>query len=145
ALRRRVLQATVLAAVLCVNGLALANHYFNPRYAKEDTRAAAWYLESVGDVGDIILVVGSTTALKHYYKGDVPIVTWDRSTTRNQATIVGYLKALSNDHKRLWIVTNRPWETDPKGQVKASLSQWHQITRSKEFAGVEVYSYLFDK
>jgi uncharacterized membrane protein len=144
-MRRRVLQATVMAAVLCVNGFALANHYFNPRYAKEDTRAAARYLESVGYVGDIILVVGSTAALKHYYKGELPMVTWDSSTARDPAAIVGYLKALSNEYKRLWIVTNRPWETDPKGQVKATLSRWHQITRSKEFAGVEIYSYLSDK
>jgi hypothetical protein len=144
-MRRRVLQATVMAAVLCVNGLALANHYFNPRYAKEDTRAAARYLESVGDVGDIILVVGSTMALKHYYKGELPMVKWDSTTARDPVAIVGYLKALSNEYKRLWIVTNRPWEIDPKGQVKATLSQWHQITRSKEFAGVEIYTYLFDK
>jgi len=145
ALRRPVLQATVLATVLCVNGLSLANYYFNPRYAKEDARAAAQYLESVGDVGDIILVVGNMTALKHYYKGELPIVAWDRSTTRDQAAIVGYLKTLGNEHKRLWIVTNRPWETDPKGQVQTTLSQWHHITRSKEFAGVEIYAYLLDK
>jgi uncharacterized membrane protein len=145
AVRRPVLQATVLATVLCVNGLSLANYYFNPRYAKEDARAAAQYLESVGDVGDIILVVGNTAALKHYYKGELPIVAWDRSTTRDQAAIVGYLKTLGNEHKRLWIVTNRPWETDPKGHVQTTLSQWHHITRSKEFAGVEIYSYLLDK
>jgi uncharacterized membrane protein len=143
-LRRRVLQAMVIAAVLCVNSLSLANYYYNPRYAKEDTRAAARYLESVGAVGDIILVVGSTTALKHYYKGELPILVWDSSTTRDQATIVEYVKTLSNEHKRLWIVTNRSWETDPKGQVKTTLSQWHQVTGSKEFAGVEIYSYRFD-
>jgi uncharacterized membrane protein len=144
-LHRRALQVMIIAAILCANGLALANHYFNPQYAKEDTRAAARYLESVGDAGDLILVVGSTMALKHYYKGELPIVTWDRSTTRDRAAIVGYVEALSHDHKRLWIVTNRPWETDPKGQVKTTLSQWHQITRCKEFAGVEIYSYLIDK
>jgi mannosyltransferase len=143
-LRRPVLQATVLAAVLCTNGLSLANHYFNPRYAKEDTRAAAQYLESAGDVGDIILVVGNTAALEHYYKGELPIVAWDGSITRDQAAIIGYLKALSDRHNRLWIVTNRPWETDPKGQVQTTLSQWRHITRSKEFAGVEIYSYRFD-
>jgi hypothetical protein len=144
ALRRPVLQATVLSAVLCANGLSLANHYSNPRYAKEDTRAAAQYLESAGNVGDIILVVGNTAALEHYYKGELPIVAWDRAATRDQATIIGYLNALSDRHNRLWIVTNRPWETDPQGQVQTTLSQWHPITRSKGFAGVEIYSYRFD-
>jgi uncharacterized membrane protein len=144
-LRRRVLQATVMVAVLCVNGISLANHYFNPRYAKEDTRAAARYLEAVGEAEDVIVVVGSTVGLKHYYKGGVPIVAWDSVATRDQAAIFRYVKALSNEHKRLWIVTIRPWEIDPKGQVQTTLSQWHSITRLTEFAGVEIYSYHVER
>jgi hypothetical protein len=131
----------VLAIILGANGVALGNYYFNSRYARADTRTVAKYLESAARPGDGIIVVGSTTALQYYYKGDLPIVHWERSLDWDRSAVVKHLEAMSKDYKRVWIVAVRPWEADPQGNVKGALAQEHSSVRRKDFAGAQVYCY----
>ncbi|MCZ6623214.1 MAG: glycosyltransferase family 39 protein [Deltaproteobacteria bacterium] len=139
--RRPVVQITLLAAVLFVHGLSLANYYLDARYAREDVRAAARYLASVAHPKDVILVVGNTTALRYYYKGNVPIVSWSGSTNSDQSAVTKRLRELSKEHNRLWLVAVRPWETDPKGNVKTALINMYDLVEHKELPGVDIYSY----
>jgi hypothetical protein len=137
--RRQPLQITILSGLLFVNGVSLAHYYFNPRYAREDSRSAAQYLESEAQRGDVILTVGNATALRYYYKGSLPVVQAGAYSTEN-GLVVEYLRKLGTDH-RLWLVEIRPWEADPKSTVKAALDNLARRSDDKKFPGVEIYSY----
>jgi uncharacterized membrane protein len=138
--RRQAVQLTVLVAVLSVNGLSLAHHYFNPRYAKADSRGAAQYLASAAHPRDIILVIGNATALGYYYKG-ASRFTFVDARRKSEGVLVEDLRQLTKDHDRLWLVEIRPWETDPNGKVKAALESFGRRGEGKTFPGVEIHSY----
>jgi hypothetical protein len=138
--RRQLVQITILSGLLFVNGLSLAHYYFNPRYAREDARSAAQYLESRARPADIILSVGNVTALQHYYKGGLAVIRADGEFTKN-GSVAEHLRKLRKDHDRLWLVEIRPWEADPKAKVKAALDNLARRTEYKKFPGVKIYSY----
>lgn len=140
-LRRFGLQLIALGAVLAVHGVALANYYFDPRYAREDTRSAARFLESAAGSHDVALVVGTLSSLPHYYKGDLPLVnfrTLDGSPTEQ-------LRKVTANRKRLWLVQIRPWQVDRKGRVKAALDSAYSLIQQQHFPGVDVYGYKISK
>jgi mannosyltransferase len=138
--RRRLVQIACLSGLLVVNGVSLAHYYFDPRYAREDVRSAAQFLGSTARPGDIILSVGNTTALRHYYRGSLPIVLAGGDSTTN-GSIAEHVTKLGKDHERLWLVEIRPWEADPKSKVKATLENLARRTEHKKFPGVEILSY----
>ena len=137
-LRHRAIQLAVLLAVLSVNGLSLGQYYFNPYYAKADSRAAARYLESVGESKDVILLVGNSTALLHYYKGDLPVVGWGQAENSSRETIRKNVESLTGRYDRVWFVAIRPWEADPKGNVKSVLDQSLQRIDDLALPGVKI-------
>jgi mannosyltransferase len=142
--RRPRIQIGMLVSVLCVNSLSLASYYFNPQYAREDSRSAAQYLGSAGRPGQIILVVGDATALRYYYKGDLAIVRVHRQSTNNGSDVAENLQELVKNHHRLWLVEIRPWETDPKGNVKKALGRLYRLIQHKFFPGVNIYEFSSD-
>jgi hypothetical protein len=135
------MQMALFTAVLAINGLSLANYYHNPQYSREDARSAARYLEAEAHAGDIIAVVGNATALRHYYHGSLPIVSWGKTTFHSQAALTDPLQELTKDHGQLWLVETRPWETDPEGLVKTVLNKSYQLGEHKALPGVDIYSY----
>jgi mannosyltransferase len=139
--RRPVVQVILLGAILVSNGLALANYYFNPYYAREDARATAQYLESVIQPRDIILVVGSSTALRYYAQGKLPLVSLGKLRKTDQPA--ERLWELTKDYDRLWLVEIRPWAKYPAGKVKAALDKMHGLTEHKQLPGVNIYAYQF--
>jgi hypothetical protein len=138
---RRTLQLGILLAVLSINGVSLAQHYFNSQYAKADARGAARYLESMGHPGDVILLVGNSGALGHYYKGDLPVVRWSLTENSSRETVRSNLERLIHRYDRLWLVAIRPWETDPNGNVKTVLDETLQNTDKLSLPGTAISSY----
>jgi 4-amino-4-deoxy-L-arabinose transferase-like glycosyltransferase len=141
AFRRRGVQVALLSTLLFTNGLALAHYYYDPQYAREDSRSAAQYLESMAGPQDMILLVGNKRGLQYYYGGDVPIVQWGRRAANDELAIAERVRKLSEGYNRLWLIEIRPWEVDSKGVAKAVIDRTHTIIRSKHFAGVDVYCY----
>jgi len=134
-------QIVVLSAVLLVNGISLGNYYFNPRYAREDARAAAEHLESVARPDDRILVVGNATALRHYYIGKVAIEGWSGVDQDGQVSTEDGVVQPNGICGRVWLVEIRPWERDAKGMAKATLGEVHELIGSEKFPGVDIYAY----
>jgi 4-amino-4-deoxy-L-arabinose transferase-like glycosyltransferase len=161
--RRTAVQMTLLGAVLTVHSLALANYYFDPRYAREDTRSAGQYLESAAKPGDIVLLVGIASSLPHYYKGNLPLVYFGspdaagRHYTGNLPlvyfgnpdaagrSLTERLRKLGENHDRLWLVKIRPWLTDPKDQAKVALDDVYALVEQQHFPGVDIYAYQISK
>ena len=116
--RRPAVRMALLGAVLVVHGVALANYYFDPRYARADARAAAQYLESAVQARDVVLIVGAHGPLQYYSSKKLPIVNFGGLHKTGQP-IVKRLQELQKGHDRLWLVEIRPWQTDPTGKIKA--------------------------
>jgi uncharacterized membrane protein len=138
--RRPVMQKAVMVAVLAVHGIALANYYFNPVYAREDTRAATQYLESEVGPRDVVLGVGNVTGLKYYSGGNLPSARL-RKQPKSNSSMVDQVLQLSKNHDRLWLVEIRPWQQDPTGKVKAALNVAYDLIEQKQFPGVDIYCY----
>jgi 4-amino-4-deoxy-L-arabinose transferase-like glycosyltransferase len=139
--RSHPMQMLLLAAVLLINGFSLANYYGDPRYSREDARAAARYLEGAAQPRDIILVVGNTTALQYYYKGSRPLVRWKHSVISDPSALVEHVQGLSEDHEHLWLVSIRPWQVDPDGRVKALVDTLYSRLHRQEFPSISIYTY----
>jgi MFS family permease len=138
--RRLAVQLILLAAVLCSNGLSLANYYTDPHYARADGRAAVQYLMEARQARDVILVVGSTRTFTYYSKGNLPfeIINSRNLTDRDLTTA---LQRLTQDRDRLWVFEIRPWERDPKGKIMATLDGTYDRVEQKEFPGVAIRRY----
>jgi mannosyltransferase len=133
-------QLMLAAAVLVVHSIALANYYFDPKYAREDTRSAARFLESAAGPEDVALVVGTLSSLPHYYKGNLPLVNFSRLDRDGQPLPEVFHKVTAN-HSRLWLVQIRPWQVDRAGRVKAALDNAYSRIQQQHFPGVDVYGY----
>jgi mannosyltransferase len=140
-IRRPMIQISLLVAVISVNGLSLANYYFDPRYSREDARSAAWFLQEAAHPQDAILVVGSATALRYYYKGKAPIITWSKAIIDKQSSLEEHFQELNEHHDYVWLVQTRPWQTDPRRIVKAIFDANYKAIESKRFPGVDIDSY----
>ena len=138
--RRVGMQLILVGAVLVIHSVALGNYYFNPRYAREDTRAAARYLESVAAARDLVLVVGTISSLPHYYNGSPRLIDF-RALNKSDQTLTERLRELNQYHDRVWLVQIRPWQTDPSGMVKAALDRAFDVGAKRHFAGIDVYAY----
>jgi len=139
--RRPVVQMALLTSVLLVNMVSVSNYYFDPRYARDDARSAARYLQSATGSQDLILVVGNTGALRYYYKGNAPIVSWDKKADGDRRLIRQRLTELARHHERLWLLEIRRWEKDRTGNVKAALEKLYSGLQQQHFPGVEIYAY----
>jgi hypothetical protein len=139
--RRTLIQIILLVSVLIVHGFSLANYYFNPRYAREEARSASQHLESVAYPEDIILVVGNPRAIRYYYKGDLAILSWDKTDIGDQSSMRNRLQEMSKSYGRLWLVEIRPWEQDPKRTIRATLDETHDLLEHTHFPGVDIYTY----
>ncbi|HXH09757.1 MAG TPA: glycosyltransferase family 39 protein [Alphaproteobacteria bacterium] len=140
-LRAPVIQAASLTAVLAVNGLSLANYYFDPRYNREDARSAARYLEAATRPQDIVVVVGNPGAFQYYYRGNVPVQRVNRTLVGERSALSERLQRLNAQHDRVWLVEIRPWEADPQETVKAILDAGYHLSAHKELPGVGIYAY----
>jgi mannosyltransferase len=138
--RRPAVQMMLLGAVLAVHGLALANYYFDPQYAREDARSAARYLESMAGPRDGVLVVGTLSSLPYYYKGNPPLVNFDSPDGAGRP-LAEQLRELSTGRDRLWLVQIRPWQVDRAGKVKAALDGAYGVVEQQHFPGVAIYAY----
>jgi hypothetical protein len=138
--RRVGMQILALAAVLSVNGISLANYYFDPTYGREDARSAARYLEKAAGSKDIILVVGHPRPLRYYYKGPLPLEMID-ARGRKGRLMAENLRELAKRHNRLWLVEIRSRQRDPKAKVKSTLDALARRGEHKTFPGVDIYSY----
>jgi hypothetical protein len=133
-------QLVLMSAVLAVHGTALANYYFEPKYAREDTRSAAQFLESAAGAQDVALVVGTVSSLPHYYKGTLSIVDFRTLGEANQS-VTERLEKVTANYDRLWLIQIRPWQVDRTGRVKAALDNSYEIIERRHFPGVDVHGY----
>jgi uncharacterized membrane protein len=129
------------ASVALVSAVSLSGYYFDERYAKEDARGAAVYLERYVGTRTPILVLSYPEPLHRY----LPAL-----RLHGQATI-GHAPDRPDLHQRLLslvghseqfvLVDLRAWQFDPDGLVESTCDRLLRRSVETRFHGVRIIEY----
>lgn len=128
--------------VLALSLLALRNHYFDPRYAKEDMRAAAAIVREEERPNDTILVIDNNKPFHYYYVrrqgGALPVVHLHKRFLRTRAELTAHVREAAAPQGRTWIVLSRWWEVAPRDTIDRVVDE--VLVRRERWAmpGVEI-------
>lgn len=140
--RRPVRALALLAAFVAPTFLALGNYYFDPRYFREDMRAAGRFLSAEARAEDRILGLGAPQLLEWYYHGAAPVEiaydVWIRDTVGLPTRIDRWAEGRST----LWLCVSRPWLQDPEGRLEKALAARFGAGERIRFPGVTLYRFV---
>ncbi|MFB0538269.1 MAG: glycosyltransferase family 39 protein [Anaerolineae bacterium] len=119
-IKRRARLIFLLCLSLILGGMLLSdyNYFFSPDYHKEDYRSVARHVEEHSQVGDVIVGASfDSGAFRHYYRGHLPMV-W---LPRPGKDMVTDMQEMARQYDRIWLLSDRLFEHDPQGRVRAWL------------------------
>ncbi len=119
--RGRVLAWALAAALVVPMLVGWGRQTFDPRYAKEDFRGAAAYLDRESRPGDLIVEEGVEGPLLRYYRGAAAVFTYFPLYFEGPRGGETKLDDVLAGHRRAWWVGSRLWYTDPNLKVLAWL------------------------
>jgi mannosyltransferase len=105
--------------------VSLRNYYFVPRFARDDYRGIARYIEAVGRTGDAVLLnaPGQRDVFGYYYHGDLPVYPLPRQRPVNAGQTVQELETIGGANRRLFAVFWATEESDPTRVVESWLDE----------------------
>jgi hypothetical protein len=137
-------------ALPLASAAALVSLCTDPSLARPDVRAAAGYIETHGEPGDAIVLIGGhqAPAFNHYYHGAATVVPLPPDLlpavqSPLDARAVAQLADLAAQHSRVWLVLWQNEISDPTNVVlNALLDQARRIAVGENFHALSVL--LFD-
>jgi hypothetical protein len=137
---RRLVAGT--AALLALFLVSIARDRTDGRYAREDFRSAARYLQQHADASDRIVVsCGSVELGLSYYAEGLPYEPLPARRTRTPADVAENLRALTAPTRPTWLVLSREWEDDPAGLFAAGLAGAAPAEPQARFTGIRIYHF----
>ncbi len=136
ALPRRLLRLAAGGAVAACALVALGNHYWNPRYAKEDVRGAV-VDATRSDPSAPIVVVGQARAAVWFYGKGARIAAVD-GCEPNVPAVDPVRAAALLEVPALWVVVSRDWDNRAEGCL-ARLFRTHVAVEHRWYAGAELW------
>jgi hypothetical protein len=136
------LKKLVTVLVFLTLSLSLGNYYFNARYAKEDVRGAARYLETRIQEGECIVAPTVTEVFEHYFNKQNPVYRIGAPPGTSQRVVDENLSLKLGDCRAVWYVRSREWVNDPDGELSLALGRIYKETaRFDGLAGVQMVKY----
>ncbi|MBU2499862.1 glycosyltransferase family 39 protein [bacterium] len=118
---------------------SLAGYYWDGRYAKEDVRAAAVYLDAANAAGEPVLVPSVTEVFSFYYSGPGAVIdSYNQPLLDGPAAARSFLRAKLGEADGFWVVWARPWFLDPGGFLLETLATDGRLEAEFAADGVEV-------
>jgi hypothetical protein len=132
-------RAIAIAAVALVWTVALAHHYFDPAYGREDYRGALAWVDSHGLAGERVVAVGAEEPVFHYYRGPLSVGRlWLGFATRPERLGRELDRAVSGA-AGTWFVVSRTEDLDPSNDFVQALAERYPDAEEQRFAGVRVW------
>ncbi|MFQ5822497.1 MAG: glycosyltransferase family 39 protein [bacterium] len=136
--KNKVYQSLILTIFIAMSLFSLSNYYYNTKYHKEESRAAAQYIHSHIKNNDAILVSLIKEPFKYYF-GEERNVYGVYGNDLDSSDGYDKLDQILGKHNRLWLVYARAWITDPKGDLLKHLNRTYKMKQVKSFPGVKVF------
>ncbi len=118
--RWRPVFVAILAFLVLASGYSLANHYWDPVYAKDDYRGMARVMEAKALPEDGVVIMNGVV-FDYYYKGHSPRIALPQEYPISQGNVIDALNRFSLGKSRLWFLR---WEfngLDPDNFIMGQL------------------------
>ncbi|MBI2865367.1 MAG: hypothetical protein HYX94_12505, partial [Chloroflexi bacterium] len=114
-----------LAATTFATGRSLGAYYFDAKYARDDYRGLAGYIEATSRPGDAIVLNAPSQSeiFGYYYKGPLPVLPIPAQRPLDERVTADGLKRAGEQYRRIWVVFWAEKESDPGGFVERWLNQ----------------------
>lgn len=136
---RRPLRVAASLAVGLLWTIALAHHYFDPRYGKEDYRGAVRLVAERSRPGEKLLAVGAQEPIYYYYRGPLPVDQLWLGFASRPGRLASELDEKLAGARATWIVLSRPEDLDPRDVFAHTLEARHPGAEEFGFEGVRVW------
>ncbi len=134
--------SAAVAAVLAL--VALGNLAFDPRYAKEDLRAAARIVIREEKPGDAVVVIYSYRPFEHYFEregGQARLLRLHKRFLRTSDDLEAHAAEAASGGGRVWVVLARWWDVAPEEKIRAAFEKTLREERRWETPGVKITLY----
>jgi mannosyltransferase len=142
--QKRLGRAAAMVA-LALTLFSLANHYFDPRYAKEDMRSAARTVLDEERPGDTIVVIDNNQPFRHYFShrggGVAPVFHRHKRFLQTEDELRAHVRSAMRPEGRTWLVLSRWWEVASREKIYEVFDSLLTRTDHWEFPGVELSLY----
>ncbi len=132
-------------AALALIAWSLANLWFSPAHAKEDSRAAAALVRREERPGDAVVVIYAFRPFQHYYTaagGDPDRLHHvHKRFLRTDEDLRAHVADAARDAGRVWLVLSRWWDVAPEAHLRAAFESRLDEKARWEFPGVKVTLY----
>lgn len=132
--------AGILALALAA--LSLGNHYFNPAYTKEDSRAAARMVAENERPGDSVVVIYSFRPFRHYFAdtgtGKAPLHHVHKSFLLTDEQMLAHVEEAREGSRRVWLVLSRWWDVAPEPRIREAFAHGLREVERWSFPGIKV-------
>jgi hypothetical protein len=140
---RLVRASAVVAGALAI--LSLGNLYFDPAYAKEDSRSAAQLILAEGRPADSIVVIYSYRPFRWYYAetggGPARLHHAHKRFLRTDDELRAHVAEASDGADRVWLVLSRWWDVAPEPRIRRVFEETLDERQRWEFPGIKVTLY----
>jgi mannosyltransferase len=121
----RVLVLAAIAFVVLSSVYSLHAYYFNPRYARDNYRGIAQYIQAVEGEGDAVLInaPGQIDTFTYYYRGELSLYPLPGQRPLDEAQTEVDLEQMVQGRKRLFAVLWATDESDPGRFIEGWLDQ----------------------
>lgn len=126
-------------AWLALTVWATGNYHLNDRYARDDVRAAAEWIQAREAVGDVVLVPVVTNIFEFYYRGTGEVKDfWDSPHIPDAATARSLIDERVAGANGAWLVLSRSESLDPGHHLEQAFLANGIAGVHREFPGVHL-------
>jgi len=138
--------AWLIAGVLfisAISGWSLRNYYHDPRYARDDYRGIARYIEAVGAPNDAILInaPGQYETFVYYYQGELPIWPLPKQRPIDTAQTEADLREMARGRQHIYAILWATDESDPARFIEGWLDQQAYKATDNWYGNVRLVTY----
>ena len=126
---------------------SLHNYYFDPRYARDDYRGIAQYIEATAEEGDAILInaPGQVEIFTYYYKGSLDIYPLPKQRPLDEERTERDLEEMVSRHRCIFAVLWATDESDPGRFIEGWLDAHAYKAMDEWYGNVRLVLYAVPK